>query len=159
MSQKNNSNYSNRGGGGPQNGKGNMFRRNGPGKFNGRSNQSQIGERHGGGSRKDSAGKLAARSDLATLTYCEKGSSNLLTNLKEIHWRTTHYLWQRIRNFIWIRKNRKVPWILGTRTHHPRTGRWNRNNFDSREHRRSEHRWGSQTRTLRGYWSNSSQSN
>jgi len=83
MSQKNNSNYSNRGGGGPQNGKGNMFRRNGPGKFNSRSNQSRIGERHGGGPRKDSAGKLAAHSDLATLTYCEKGSSNLLTNLKE----------------------------------------------------------------------------
>ena len=83
MSQKNSSNYPNRGGGGPQNGKGNHFRRNGPGKFNGRSNQSRFGEKHGGGSQKDSAGKLAARSDLATLTYCEKGSSNLLTNLKE----------------------------------------------------------------------------
>jgi hypothetical protein len=83
MSQKNNSNNSNRGGGGPQNGKGSNFRRNGPGKFNGRSNQSRSGEKHGGGSQKDSAGKLAARSDLVTLTYCEKGSSNLLTNLKE----------------------------------------------------------------------------
>ncbi len=83
MSQNNNSNYPNRGGGGPQIGKGNNFRRNGPGKFNGRSNQSRFGEKHGGGSQKDSAGKLAARSDLATLTYCEKGSSNLLTNLKE----------------------------------------------------------------------------
>jgi hypothetical protein len=83
MSQKNNPNYSNRGGVGPQNGKGNHFRRNGPGKFNGRLNQSRSGEKQGGASQKDNAGKLAARSDLATLTYCEKGSSNLLTNLKE----------------------------------------------------------------------------
>ncbi len=58
MSQKNKSNYPNRGGGGPQIGKGNNFRRNGPGKFNGRSNQSHSSEKHGGGSQKDSAPRL-----------------------------------------------------------------------------------------------------
>ncbi len=47
MSQKNNSNYSIRGGVGTQNGKENIFHRNGLGKFNGRSNQSRFGEKHG----------------------------------------------------------------------------------------------------------------
>jgi hypothetical protein len=60
-----------------------QFRRNRPGKFNGRANQSRSNEKYGGGSQKDNAGKLTARSDLVTLTYCEKGSSNLPTNLKE----------------------------------------------------------------------------
>ncbi len=84
MSQKNNSlNNSGRGGGGPQVGRNNQVRRGGSGKFRARGSSSRFGERHGGAALKDNAGKIGARSDLVVLTYCEKGSSALLTNLKE----------------------------------------------------------------------------
>jgi hypothetical protein len=83
MSQRNTSNSFGRGGGSPSLGKSNQVRRNGPGKFRVRGGNSRFGEKQGGAAQKDNAAKIGARSDLVILTYCEKGSSALLTNLKE----------------------------------------------------------------------------
>ncbi len=83
MSQKNTLNTFGRGGGSPSLGKTNQVRRNGPRKFRARGGSSRFGERHRGAAQKDNAAKIGARSDLVILTYCEKGSSALLTNLKE----------------------------------------------------------------------------
>jgi hypothetical protein len=83
MSQKITQNSFGRGGGSPQLDKNNQVRRGGSGKFRARGGNSRFGERHGGAAQKDNVAKIGARSDLVCLTYCEKGSSALLTNLKE----------------------------------------------------------------------------
>ncbi len=64
-------------------GKNNQARRNGPGEFRAPGGNSRFGEKQGGAAQKDNAAKIGARSDLVTLTYCEKRSSALLTTPKE----------------------------------------------------------------------------
>ncbi len=83
MSQRYTLNSFGHGGGSPQLGKNNQVCRNGPGKFRARGGDSRFSERHGGAAQKDNTAKIGARTDLVNLTYCEKGSSALLTNLKE----------------------------------------------------------------------------
>jgi hypothetical protein len=83
MSNRNASNIPGRGGGGPHGGRNAHARRNGSGRFGSRHGHPRIGDRQNGAALKDNAGKIGARPDLAVLTYCEKGSSTLLTNLKE----------------------------------------------------------------------------
>jgi len=83
MSNRNASNIPGRGGGGPHGGRNAHARRNGSGRFGNRHGHPRIGDRQNGAALKDNAGKIGARPDLVVLTYCEKGSSTLLTNLKE----------------------------------------------------------------------------
>ena len=83
MSNRNGLNVQNRGGGGPQVGKNNQARRHGPEKLGARHGQARNFNRDNLAARKDNAGKIGARSDLVILTYSERGSSTLMTNLKE----------------------------------------------------------------------------
>ncbi len=74
----------NSGGGGPHGGRNSNARRNKFGRFGSRNGHPRIGDRQNSGAQKDNASKIGARPDLVVLPYCEKGSSTLMTNLKEI---------------------------------------------------------------------------